>query len=198
MNRHGTDKLWAHRYDGEYERHFDPRRGDRFNLLEIGVGGYASPGRGGESLRVWRDYFPHATVTGVDIEDKSFCDEPPRVMTAIADQSRPEDLIAVHESRGPFSVVIDDGSHIQNHIYTSFVTLFPLLLPGGIYVIEDLETAYRPTHGGDPDRPPTIGLIQRLIDGLHWKFWKGRGPTPIDRMVKSVHVSHELAFIYKY
>lgn len=196
MNRHGTDKLYRHHYDGEYARHFEPWEDRQFNLLEIGIGGYNTPGRGGESLKVWRDFFRWADITGIDIEDKSFLDGG-RIKTLVADQSKPESLTAVNDARGPFSIVIDDGSHVQDHILTSFFTLFPLLAPGGIYVIEDMETAYRADHGGDPDKPPTIGLIQRLVDGLHWRFWKGRGPTAYDKMVKSIHVSYELAFIYK-
>ena len=52
MNRHGTDKLWLHRYDREYARHFEPNRDETFRLLEIGIGGYTDSKRGGESLKV--------------------------------------------------------------------------------------------------------------------------------------------------
>jgi|SRR5208283_4853709 len=196
MNRHGTDKLFLHHYDEEYTRHFEPFKDRTFALLEIGVGGYGDPRKGGESLKVWRDYFPHATVNGLDNEPKDLR-LGGRAITWLGSQNNVEDLERVNRLAGPFDIIIDDGSHQQEHIRTSFFTLFPLLASGGIYVIEDMETAYRPAFGGDPEAPPTIGLIQRLIDGLHWQFWSGRGPKPIDQMVKSIHVSKELAFIYK-
>lgn len=210
MNRYGTDKLWAHHYDAEYERHFGPWRDRPLNLLEIGIGGYGVPGKGGESLKAWRDYFPAAVIHGIDIEDKSFLDSD-RLHTHRGSQSDVDFLRSVAGSDDPdyrFDLIIDDGSHVQSDILTSFETLFPLLNPGGIYVIEDLETSYRPDHEGHarPLSQPyeagaignTVSLIAHLIDGLHWHFFKNRSATPIQRMVKSVHVSKEIVFVYKH
>lgn len=209
MRRHGTDKLWAHHYDGEYERHFEPLRSRPINLLEIGIGGYGVANRGGESLKVWRDYFPSGIIHGLDIEDKSFLDGD-RLHTHRGSQSDEGLLSRLAGHDDPdyrFDIIIDDGSHQQADILTSFNTLFPLLRPGGIYVIEDLETAYRTDHGGDPmgyraiiDGTATgtaIDLAAHLIDGMHWSFWKGRTPSTIQASVASVHVSKELVFIYK-
>jgi hypothetical protein len=36
-------------------------------MLEIGVGGYDSPISGGESLRMWKTYFPFAKIFALDI-----------------------------------------------------------------------------------------------------------------------------------
>ena len=202
MNRHGTDKLWIHHYESEYARHFDPLRDKPIRLLEIGIGGWALPKRGGESLKVWRDFFPLGHITGIDIEDKRWLREG-RISTVICDQSDENALRQLHESHGPWDIIIDDGSHIQSHVLTSFHTLFPLLAPGGIYVIEDMATAYDAKFGGegsgDPFEPlaTSISLMSDLIDGIHWKSWGHRVPSDIQRLVKSVHVSEELAFIYK-
>ena len=199
MNRHGTDKLWMHHYDGEYTRHFEPLRDRPIRLLEIGIGGYGMHGRGGHSLHVWRDYGPTWQVFGLDIEDKSFLDGD-RITTIKGDQSDTHKLVDIDNGCGPFDIVIDDGSHRQADILTSFHTLFPLLASGGIYVIEDLETAYRNDHGGHPEplaAGGSVNLIADLIDGLHHQFWHGRVPDAIQRSVKSVHVSKELVFIYK-
>lgn len=201
MNRHGTDKLWLHNYDAEYIRHFEPLRHREINLLEIGIGGYGVHGRGGNSLRVWRDFGPKWTVHGLDIEDKSFLDEE-RLHTWMGSQNDTTLLEELNEKAGPFDIIVDDGSHIQSDIITAFQTLFPVLRPGGIYVIEDLETAYRPDHGGHvrpyQEECNSVFLLAKLIDGIHWKFWQHRSPSDIQRMVKSIHVSKELAFIYKY
>lgn len=205
MNRYGTDKTYVHHYEEEYERHFAPFRGEEFNLLEIGIGGYGAPMRGGASLKVWRDYFPQAWIYGLDTHDKSFLNGD-RLSTFRGDQSDSTLLRLIHEEVGPFRVIIDDGSHVQCDIMDSFRVLFPLLQSGGIYVIEDMATAYDPAHGGIPDpityvediEDHSIVLLFHLIDGMHWAFWKGRGPDDIQKMVKSVHVSKELAFIYKH
>ena len=45
--------------------------------------------------------------------------------------------IAAREFRGPLDLVIDDASHLYLPTRRSFETLFPLLRPGGLYIIED-------------------------------------------------------------
>lgn len=200
MNRHGTDKLWIHHYDEEYARHFNPLRDKQIRILEIGIGGWTIPRRGGESLKVWRDFFEAGHITGIDIEPKQWLNEE-RVKTVVCDQSDVSQLEELNERYGPWDVIIDDGSHIQDHILTSFMTLFPLLNPGGIYVIEDMATAYvEEGYGGNPtptESETSIALVCNLIDGINWQSWRNRTPDDIQRMVKSVHVSRELAFIYK-
>jgi demethylmacrocin O-methyltransferase len=42
-------------------------------MLEIGAGGYDSPISGGESLRMWKTYFPFAFC--IRYFDKSFLEE---------------------------------------------------------------------------------------------------------------------------
>jgi cephalosporin hydroxylase len=45
---------------------------------------------------------------------------------------------------GPLDLVIDDASHIDGPTRASFEALFPLLRPGGRYIIEDWAWAYWP------------------------------------------------------
>ena len=65
-----------HRYTPHYARHFSGLRGEKLVLIELGIGGYARERQGGASLRMWRWFFPRAQVVGVDIEDKSFVNQP--------------------------------------------------------------------------------------------------------------------------
>jgi hypothetical protein len=44
------------------------------------------------------------------------------------------------QSGGNFDVVIDDGSHVPEHQLISFESLWPAVKPGGLYIVEDLET----------------------------------------------------------
>ncbi len=204
MQLHGTDKFSGHHYDVEYERHFAPLRHRRITLMEIGVGGYVDPHCGGESLAVWRDYFSEARIVGVDIRPKHMTFGP-RVKIRLADQNNPNELRIVNAAEGPFDIIIDDGSHVQSHVMTSFRTLFPLLTPGGIYVIEDIGACYAEGYGDwtDPGRPEAewsangVELASRLCDALHHSFWGDRKPSDIEKMVASVHMSKELLFIYK-
>lgn len=197
-----TDKWGAHWYAQHYERHFAPRRRKPLVLLEIGIGGYAVPTYGGESLRMWRTYFPRARIYGIDIYDKSAHDER-RIKTFRGSQTDPEFLRAVIDQIGSPDIIIDDGSHVNEHILTTFAILFPLLSANGIYVIEDTQTAYWPELGGssaDLQRADTsMGLVKRLIDGLnHREFLiDGYVPSYADEHVVAVHCYHSLVVIQK-
>ena len=57
-------------------------------------------------------------------------------------------LNSVVDKYGEFDLIIDDGSHIQQHVLTSFEFLFPRLAEGGTYVVEDSCCAYWPDFGG--------------------------------------------------
>jgi hypothetical protein len=164
---HGTDKSsWFHGYTRLYERHLSARRTTVRRLLEIGVGGikswrgYETP-EGGQSLRMWSDYFPNAEVIGIDIHAKEVSG--PRIRFEQGDQSDPDFLQALIEKYAPFDIVIDDGSHIGRHIIASFGALWSALVPGGIYAIEDLALAYDPRFEGGP--PGTPGTAAELIKG---------------------------------
>ena len=65
-------------------------------------------------------------------------------------------------------MVIDDGSHFATQIHLSQSILYPTLNPGGIYVIEDLETNDKPKyHQGSQSRPVDIliKLVERVCKG---------------------------------
>jgi len=50
--------------------------------------------------------------------------------------------------RGGWDIIIDDGSHVPRHQLITFTSLFPCVRPGGVYVIEDIESSYY--DGSDP------------------------------------------------
>ena len=64
---YNTDKWGAHFYTPHYQRHLSKFKYKKIKLLEIGIGGYDDPRKGGESLRMWNRYFPFGTIYGVDI-----------------------------------------------------------------------------------------------------------------------------------
>ena len=49
---------------------------------------------------------------------------------------------------GGIDIVLDDGSHNMKDIIVSLESLFPMLNDGGVYMIEDLHTAYWRKFGG--------------------------------------------------
>jgi hypothetical protein len=197
----GTDKEGAHAYADAYERHLGHLRSLPITLLEIGIGGYANPDKGGASLRMWKEYFPLGRIIGLDIEDKSqFAED--RITILQGDQSDRPMLDRIARDHGPFDVVIDDGSHQNAHVIASFEALFPHLKDDGIYVIEDLQTAYWGRYGGSSgaDRSGTsMTMLQALADGLNYAeldipYYE---PSYTDLWVRSLTFHHNIAFIQK-
>lgn len=198
--RFGTDKWGAHWYARHYDRYFAPLRDQRVRILELGVGGYDSPTEGGASARMWKHYFRRGLVHGVDLFDKSALTEP-RITFLRGDQADAADLDRIGRATAPLDIVIDDGSHENADVLRSFAVLFPLLRPGGLYVIEDLQTSYWPGWGGNPDDPDdpliTTTFVKSLVDGLHHQERPGHEATDTDLSVVGLHVHHNIAFIEK-
>lgn len=141
--KYGTDKGPAeHNYTPLYDNKFWLRRYDELTLLELGI--YR-----GASLRMWRDYFPNATVIGLDRNKPINGElEGADIVRVQCDQNDERPINLLGSNYGPFHVVIDDASHISSKTIRSFELLWPHVAPGGIYVIEDLQTSYDPKNYG--------------------------------------------------
>lgn len=127
----GTDKCsLMNDYLTTYEAALAPYREQPINVIEIGV-------LGGASLRVWRRYFSRARLVGIDIDRSCTRFAGERTEIRIGSQTDPEFLAKV-AAEFPPTIVIDDGSHRTDDILFTFDRLFPILAPGGCYVIEDL------------------------------------------------------------
>jgi hypothetical protein len=199
--KYGTDKWGPHFYAPHYERHFAPFRNERFNLLEIGIGGYREANAGGASVLMWREYFPNATIVAIDIHEKRI--EGERIKVFRGDQADPDFLIDVHRRAGPFRIIVDDGSHVSSHVIRAFQCLFPLLELGGIYAIEDLQTSYWALYGGnmyDLQAPATsMQFLKSLADALNYqeRDTSLAPPTQVERHTVGVHFYHNLCFVEK-
>ncbi|GAB3486273.1 class I SAM-dependent methyltransferase [Amycolatopsis cihanbeyliensis] len=201
--RSGSDKWGLHYYTPHYERHFRPLRDRPLTILELGIGGYDDPAAGGGSLRMWKRFFPRALIYGVDVFDKAPLAEQ-RIVTVRGDQSDPAFLESLVTDIGPVDIIIDDGSHYCPDVTTALRTLFPHLVSGGLYVIEDLQTSYWPAYGGSSERlnepTTTMGLLKQLLDGLNHEEYEPAGhhePTEFDRTLTGAHFYHNLAFLEK-
>ncbi|GMO40342.1 MAG: hypothetical protein Ta2B_20230 [Termitinemataceae bacterium] len=217
----GSDKYGpnAHSYTPHYMTHFKTRRYKKLKLLEIGVGGYGNPISGGGGLRMWKRYFPNSKIFGVDIYDKSALEEH-RIKIFKGSQVDSVFLDSMVKQTGDFDIIIDDGSHINEHVIETFKILFPKLNYGGIYVIEDMSTSYCPRLGGDNENlnnPNTImNFFKKLTDSLNYQEYRidtldlgeqeALRPTAqieankisyYDGKIISMHFYHNLLFVYK-
>jgi demethylmacrocin O-methyltransferase len=199
---HKTDKSRYHFYTQHYQKHFQKYQFKRFNFLEIGVGGYENPLSGGESLRMWKSFFPFAKIFSVDIFDKSFLQEK-RIKIFKGSQVDTDFLNSVCIDAGVFDLIVDDGSHLNEHVIKSFEFLFPKLKSGGIYVVEDTQTSYWEEYGGSSTNLNQQGTIytyfKSLIDSLNNEEFilKNYQKSYFDKHIISMHFYHNMIFIFK-
>lgn len=100
------------------------------SVLELGV-------HQGGSLRFFHELAPLARITGIDHDMGLVTERDPDIEYVTGDATD-VDLLARYSP----DVVIDDASHIWQDQQASFVALWPRTRL--LYVIEDLDTCYRP------------------------------------------------------
>jgi hypothetical protein len=142
--KHGTDKNSSyHNYLDVYEIYLKEYKNSNIALIELGVGGYEYPDRGGESLRTWYDYFPNAKLAGIDIHEKHGIINN---RTEFWQGSQIDDYLLTTilnlNENAVKRIVIDDASHNNKLTIESFTIIFPQLKSGDLYFIEDVHTSY--------------------------------------------------------
>ncbi|KAF0206974.1 MAG: hypothetical protein FD139_3631 [Methylocystaceae bacterium] len=193
----GTDKYPNCRV---YERYFEEFKERSTNLFEIGVGGYDKPEEGGGSLRMWKKYFKYGKVYALDFYDKSSHAE--NGITIYRGSQDDEVLLnKIADDMGRLDIILDDGSHICEHVIKSFEILFPRLNEGGIYIVEDIGTSYWPSCGGSEslDDPNTsMAYFKRIADGINSFAFKHKyEPTYADQHAAFVHFYPNFVVIQK-
>lgn len=173
---------WKH-YFPIYEHHFSRYVYRPLTLIEIGCG------QGG-SLQLWKRYFgPFARIVGIDIEPgcRAFAED--QIEIRIGSQGDPRFLDQVVEEFGTPDIVLDDGSHQMADVRATFAALYPQLSPTGIYLVEDLHTAYWPEFGGGYRRDGSfIELCKDLIDQLNAEHTRDAvAPSAFTQTTLSMH-----------
>jgi len=153
-----TDKLTLHGYFQVYAR-IAGELGPDVRVLELGV-------KDGESLRMFQSLFPLGEVTGVDCDhDATWPEGTVRVVTGQDDPGLP-----ALAGGGPFGLVVDDASHDGELTRKSFDLLWPLVRPGGYYVVEDWTVALRDDpQWGRSWGPGMLRAAESFLPMLAWR-----------------------------
>ena len=163
-----TDKGYpGHGYTEQYERFLWQWKNEPIRIFEIGIAD-------GGSLAMWQEYFPRASIYGIDINEASRF-ENDRVKTCIADQANRGQLKkCMDRFGGQYDLLIDDGGHSMEQQQVSFGFLFPYVRPGGFYSIEDLHTSMPniyPNNGVEPgEGNSTVNMIFNYIKSAPGAF----------------------------
>lgn len=192
-NNERTAYKWLH-YLNIYDRLLGPYIGSDVRMLEIGV--YQ-----GGSLGLWRKLLGEkARIFGIDIDPSCASYGGENAVVRIGSQRDPDFLRSVVDEMGGVEVVLDDGSHIGSDQLASFEALFPLLDEGGLYIIEDMQTAYWPLgyDGGLKRRGTAIEFLKEKIDEMHRHYWR-KGAHSVDQMpeIESIQFFDGLAVVTK-
>lgn len=161
----GTDKSsLIHNYCVKYEKYLPFKRDDNLKILEIGV-------LNGASIKTWKDFYPNSEILGIDInvDCLKYEDTDNRILIEIGSQIDGDFLSRIIKKYGNFDLIIDDGSHMQNHIIYTFENLFDNLVEGGVYVIEDTACSYWGEYGGSlKGNNTSIEYFKKLIDHINF------------------------------
>ena len=161
-----TDKYWIHSYLPLYERHI----GEPKKILEVGI-------LNGASTLIWHQAFPEAQLFGLDRNVPQWIEPVPCTMF-IGDQGDPDEAIKA----GPYDLIIDDASHRPGLTLKTFDQLWPSVVSGGWYVIEDLYWNYR----DNMRNHAMVDRLQGLVDDMN-----------IEAGIMGLHFYNNIAFVQK-
>ncbi len=202
-----------HGYSSIYFPLFLEFKNEPLNFLEIGIAT-------GASHKVWRDFFPNATIIGIDTyyqlinkhREEGMLDsdiipilrehikglEDYGIKVIVGDQTD-KNLIDKHFENNSLDVIIDDGGHHSRFHQMSVKYLWPKLKSGGIYIIEDLATCLlREFRDFDDPRSSTINWINSIIDGNPFSYYfTDEESIELMNSIKLINSIGELAIFVK-
>ena len=143
--KHLTDKSsdgprWGypfHDFLRHYESILEPMRYDKFTLVEIGVGNNGV--HGGASIRMWREYLPNARIVGVDVNPNALSLDLNGADIHILDGEAQQAFLVLREKYNDVRIIVEDALHSWSNQKNILENLFPVLEPGGYYIVEDLD-----------------------------------------------------------
>lgn len=183
-----SDK-WESYFDF-YDSAFAPFAASDLSLLEIGI-------QNGGSLETYATYFQHARrLVGCDINERcaQLVYDDPRIQVVVGDANTDATQQRIMQIAPQFDIIIDDGSHVSIDILNSFVRYFPLLSPGGLFVIEDSHTLYSRNYGGGLwNEFSATHFFKKLVDVVNHEWWQQ--DTTLDHFLSTFFLKGVPAFI---
>lgn len=184
--KYHIDKMNPNGYHHLYEKLLTPIKDKVANVLEIGLGttdptlvsnmdfavktGYQT----GNSLRVWKEFFPTASIYGIDIDEKAIFQED-RIATFACDSTDVPKMQGILNSVGKkFDLIIDDGLHTLEGNLGTLESTLPYLADDGIYIMEDInqhnDIYIEQLLSNNKFRKLTEGYNLQLHDGFTFGF----------------------------
>jgi hypothetical protein len=166
--KYNTDKnKLFHNYSRQYESVFQKFRDQPIKYLEIGV-------FEGQSLLAMREVFKNAEfILGIDINPncKQYEDVERNIFVEIGDASDPVFLNFIISKYGnKFDIILDDGSHTNEHVIKTFEALFSCVKEDGIFLVEDV-ICYKSADHLNRNYPDHLSYFIQFIPFLNqWRY----------------------------
>jgi hypothetical protein len=141
-----TDKNTTHSYLALYEKLLSSKKHTARNVLEIGIGDFGE--KNGGSVKLWRDYFPNATIYSLDILPIE------RVIYELLN----DDRVVIHagtdaydetvfnklflQKNMKFDFMLDDGPHTLESMVQIIKLYSQSMVDDGILIVEDVQSIY--------------------------------------------------------
>jgi hypothetical protein len=173
-----------HHYLPLYEKYLMPYKNKSVKMLEIGVDD-------GGGLSLFKKFLGEKSkIYGIDIKS------PPKEIhrnvgkVFIGSQDDTKFLQKVFDKVGKIDILIDDGSHVINHIKTTMEFSLKYINDGGIYIVEDLHTNYfRFWNNNKFVSHDFFQFIKEIIDDIHVDFHNKELNHPeVSKYVNSVYI----------
>lgn len=174
---------WDHYFE-IYDRHFARFKHQQPVILEIGVA------KGG-SMEMWRKYFGEGCkIIGIDINPACRQFENDHTKIYIGSQGDRNFLQSIKKEIPKVDILIDDGSHMMEHLKISFQELYDWVDENGVYLAEDLHTCYwHEYEGGYKRHGSFIEFCKQQIDQLNAWFSRQR-KLKVNRFSRTTHSIH--------
>lgn len=118
------------------------------DVCEIGV-------ESGGGLRMFQTLFYRGRIVGVDFDSTAIW--PDGCERVVADQADPN----IPVNLGTFDLIVDDASHVGAKTQATFDNYWPIVRPGGCYVIEDWGVGFDTFAGFDSSM---LNLARGMLD----------------------------------
>jgi cephalosporin hydroxylase len=164
MNDNRSDKNTTHSYLEVYELFVQRIKDSATNVMEIGIWA-------GGGILMFRDYFPNATIYGLDIitpeQVEPDLKEAARIKLLLSMDAYTPELINLFKASGKkFDMIVDDGPHTLESMLFFVKHYSTLLTNDGILVVEDI-TDYEWTQKMLQELPPSLVKSTFIIDRRH-------------------------------
>ncbi len=124
-----------HGYTELYNMLLAPLRGRSIDMGLLGLGDH--DGKVSQELETWLEFLPKAHIHAMDWRKPIKTGK--RVTQTTVDLGSVAAIEAGTREVPDLDVILDDATHASHHQQNAFVSLFPKLKSGGLYIIEDLR-----------------------------------------------------------